>query len=207
MRSVNKIALVLVAVASVLSVLDFVLLVQSEGLPAGPEGRPAAWLVQLVHLAGEVGILAVLLRNARAIDAGRRSRTVLRLVLVVALAAYVAFMTVLTLLVPEVGDLWRSTAGGWPWWFDVMSVVGMVGFVLPWVLGITMVVQGDRSPAARLLAVAAAVHLATLLLSFVLGHLWAALPLSGVLTSIGLALLGARVPAEAQARTEPSVAE
>lgn len=206
MRPVNKVVLVLVTIASVLSVLEFVTSVMSGGFPTEPGSGPTTWTVQLVHLAAEVGILAVLLRNARAIDAGRRSRTVLRLVLVGTLAAYLVSMTALTLLVPEIGDLWRGPAEGFPWWFNAVQAVGLVSLVLPWALGITMLVQGDRSPAAWLLAAAAPVYLATLLLPFVLGSIWVALPLSGVLTNVGLALLGARVPVDAPSRAEPSVA-
>lgn len=206
LRPVNRVALVLVAAASVFSVLEFVALVGSGGV-ALEEERPAVeWLVRLVHLAAEAGLIAVLLRNARAIDAGRRSRTVLRLVLVGTLVAYLVFTTALSLLVPETGDLWRGAADGWPWWFDVLRVVGMIGLVAPWALGITMLVQGDRSPAARLLAVAVPVYAVTLLLPFVLGGAWGALPLVGILTSVGLALLGARAPADVPARVEPSAA-
>lgn len=206
MRAVNRVALVLVAVASVLSVLEFVVLVGS-GCVAAEEDRPAVeWLVRLVHLAAEVGIIAVLLRNARAIDAGRRFRTVLRLVVVGTLVAYLAFMTALSLLVPETGDLWRGAVDGFPWWFDVMRVVGMVGLVAPWALGITLLVQGDRSPAAWLLAVAVPVYVVTLLLPFVLAGPWVALPLVGILTSVGLALLGARAPVDVPSRVGPSAA-
>ncbi|MEX5269565.1 hypothetical protein [Kocuria sabuli] len=192
MRPVNKIALALVAVASVLSVLQFAFsAVAAE--PALVVAPPAvAWLVRLVHLATEAALVAVLLRNAPVIDAGRRSRKVLRLLVVVAMGAYMVYGVLFDLAGPPVEEIWRGPAGGFPWWFDAMNVVGLVGLVGPWVLGITMLVQGDRSTAARLLAVAAPVAVVTHLLPAVLGASWAGLPLAGVLTSFGLALLGAR---------------
>lgn len=203
MRTVNVVALVLVTIASALSVIEFVTSVLSGGFPTEPGEGPTTWLVRLVHLVADVGVLTVLLRNARAIDAGRRLRTVLRLVLVGTLAVYLVSMTALTLFVPEIGDLWQGPAEGFPWWFNAVQAVGLLGLVVPWVLGITMLVQGNRSPAAWLLAVAAPVHLATLLLPFVLGSIWVALPLSGVLTNVGLALLGAHATENARSRAVP----
>ena len=192
------------AVASVLSVLEFATYAAPGGLPAEPRSPPVpAWLAQLVHLAAEVGILAVLLRNARTIDADRRSRQVLRLVVVVTLATYLVFATALTLLMPESGNPWGNVLDGLPWWFTIMWVVGLVSLAAPWALGITMLVPGDRSPATWLLAAAAPAYVATLLLPFVLGNAWVALPLSGVLTNVGLALLGARVPADSAPAAEP----
>lgn len=194
MRPVNKIAVVLVAVASAVALLEFAVSALTGGIPFGTNTQaPAmAWPVRLVHVAAEVSILAVLLRNARTIDAGRRSRTALRLVVLVASAAYLAFMLALELLVPQIDALWQGPAEGFPWWFEVMNAVGLVGLAAPWALGITMLVQGDRSPAAWLLAAAVPMTAVTYLLPFVLGGPWAALPLGGVIVSFGLALLGAR---------------
>ncbi len=201
MRSVNKVAVVLAAVTAVVIVVD-----AATGAMTGhfsfltqTDSPMLEWAFRLVFMAASVAVIVVLVRNGPVIDAGHRSRTVLRLLIITASAAYLVFDTVWALSGVDVGELWQDRGGRFPWWFTLSTVIiGGIGLIAPAVLGITMLVQGDRSPAAWLLAAAVVVYVISYLGSAALGSMWANPAYAVVVMNFGLALLGAgqlrRVP-------------
>lgn len=206
MRSVNKVAVVLVVVASVVTVVDaatwavtghFSFVTQTDALML-------EWALRLVFMATSVGIIVVLVRNGPVIDAGRKFRTALRLLIIAASAAYLVFDTAWAISGVEVGDLWQDRGGSFPWWFTFTTAfIGGIGLIAPAVLGITMLVQGDRSPAAWLLTAAVAVYAISYWGLAALGSQWANPAYTGVVMNFGLALLGADQSRNAPHR-EPS---
>lgn len=203
MRSVNKVAVVLVAVASTLTVVDAATWAMTGhfSFVTHADFPMLGWVVRLVFMAASVGIIVVLVRNGPVIDAGRRSRTVLRLLIIAASAAYLVFDTAWAISGVEVGDLWQDRGGSFPWWSTVSTVfIGGIGLIAPAVLGIIMLAQGDRSPAAWLLSAAVAVYAITYLGLAALGSLWANPAYAGVVMNFGLALLGAGQPRRAPHR-------
>jgi hypothetical protein len=101
----------------------------------------------------------------------------------------------------DVGELWQDRGGSFPWWFTISTTfIGGIGLIAPAVLGIIMLVQGDRSPAAWLLSAAVAVYAVSYLALAALGSPWATPAYAGVVMNFGLALLGAGQPRRAPHR-------
>jgi fatty acid desaturase len=69
-----------------------------------------------------------------------------------------------------------------------------------------MLLQGDRSLAAWLLAAAVVVYLLTFWLLTSVGSAWASLAYSGVVSNLGLALLGTTPPESHRARAQEATA-
>lgn len=192
MRSVNKVALVLAAVTAVVTVVDVATLaITGHSLFFTQTDPPMLkWVVWLVFVAANVAVIVVLVRNRSVIDAGHRSRTVLRLLTIVALVAYLVIDTAWAISGVDAEELWHDRGGSFPWWFTLATVIWWIGLIAPAVLGITMLVQGDRSPAAWLLAAAVAVYAITFWGPSVGSH-WITPAYSVVVLYFGLALLGA----------------
>jgi hypothetical protein len=206
MRSVNNVTLVLVAIASTPTVVDAAMWAMTGRFSflTQTDSPMLEWALRLVFMAASVGIIVVLVRNGSVIDAGRKSRTELRLLIIPTSATYLVFDTAWAISGVEVGELWQDPGGSFPWWFTVSTVfIGGIGLTAPAVLGITMLAQGDRSPAAWLLTTAVAVHAVSYLGPAALGSPWATLAYTGVVMNLGLALLGASQPRKAPHR-EPS---
>lgn len=202
MRSVNKVALVLAAVTAVVTLVDAATwaLTGHSSFLTQTDPPMLKWVVWLVFMAANVAVIVVLVRNGSVIDAGRRSRTVLRLLTIVALVAYLVFDTAWTISGVDADALWQDRGGSFPWWFTLFTVfIGGIGLIAPAVLGITMLVQGDRSPAAWLLAAAVAVYAITFWGPAV-GSYWVNPAYSAVVMYFGLALLGAGRPWKAAHR-------
>lgn len=200
MRSVNKVAVVLVAIASTVAVVQAATWAMTDPstFVMEPDYPVPEWAIRLTPMAASVGIIVVLVRNGPVIDAGRKFRTVLRLLIIAALVAYLVFDTALAIFGVDVGELWQDHGGSFPWWFIVPAVlINGVGMIAPAVLGITMFAQGDRSPAAWLLSAAVAVYAVTYLGLAAFGGRWVDTTYAVVVMNFGLALLGADQPREA----------
>ncbi|MFF0903217.1 UNVERIFIED_CONTAM: hypothetical protein RF653_06035 [Kocuria sp. CPCC 205316] len=199
-------AVVLVAFASTLTVLDAATWATTGHFSVVMQSDPSmlGWIFRLVFMAASVGIIVVLVHNGSVIDAGRRSRTVLRLLIIAASAAYLAFDTAWAIPGVDVGELRQDRGGSFPWWFTISTIfIGGIGLIAPAVLGITMLVQKDRSPAALLLSAAVAVYAVSYLALAALGSPWANPAYAGVVMNFELVLLGAGRPRRARtANTE-----
>lgn len=208
MKSVNKVALVLVAIGAVLALADAFMLAVTGSILWGMEGGPPVVerVSRLVFVAVNLGIIAVLVRNKAVIDAGHRARTVLRWIIIVSQAGVAVFGMVWALVGPDGGAIPPDAGGSIPWWITAMSLVGTVGLAASVVLGITMLVQGNRSLAAWLLAIAVVVEGVLFWGLTAVGSPWASPVYAGVVVNFGLALLGADLPRRIRLQGRQSVA-
>lgn len=196
MRPVNKVVVVMVAVVSVLTLVEAVTGATTEAPSfVSATGSPVVERVlRLVFITMVAGLIVVMVRNAAVPDAGHRSRTVLRWTTITVVAAHTVFDTGWALLDPQTDAFWPADGSSLPWWLALVSLLGWTGIVAPTALGATMLLQGDRSPAAWLLAAATVVSILLFRGLNALGSPRASLACGGVVTDFGLALLGATAP-------------
>lgn len=192
MKPLNKAVLGAVVLFAVIPLSDAVV----QGLTGGsvldllPESPAVDVVVETIHLLVYLGLIAVLVRNARDIDAGRRSRTVLRVLTALAFV----LLTVTTGVAMAFFEEQDEGMGA------VVTAAFLLTLVVPPLLGVTMILQGDRSPGAWLLAAGLPVFVATAVL-LELGTTWAHPGYTEVLIALGTALLGARAGEGSALRT------
>ena len=196
-RAVNRAVLVLAAAVSALVLFDALFhTFTGEPSPVSYNASPATTAVyDVADILLHAGFAAVLVLTGREIDAGRTSRTVLRVLLVAA--------TTVIAGIGVAGEAAEAVTGPLPEDGALMAAGSMAFFVVmvaPQVLGITMLIQGDRSSATWVLSAAAPVFVLTLVLMALgspLGH-------PGYFEAtvfLGIALLGlSGGPEEAPAR-------
>ncbi len=156
-------------------------------------GQTVPWLANLgsaVHILAYVAFIAVMLRFGTVIDAGRRVRTALRWPLIV---AYGVIAVVLTAM--EV----TNTVGG-PLGM-VANVVFLVMLLGPPALGVTMLLQGERTPSAYLMTASVPALGLTIVLGLVAPD-WAHPAYMETVVNFGLALLGVGVTTTAPVRQQ-----
>ncbi|MDO5739958.1 MAG: hypothetical protein Q4P07_07395 [Ornithinimicrobium sp.] len=194
MSRTTKVALVLAALVSFIALYDAV----THGLTghwsefSTEPGDRVAWVAHLgsvIHGAGYRSFVAVLWKYRGSIDAGRRSRSVLRTIMVAAYAAIVPVGVASTI----VGTDGAAGALGTALFLPMLLV--------PPALGITMLVQGDRRPGAWLMAGSIPAVGAVALLAW-LAPDWAHPGYVETVVNFGIALLGVGAVSSAVADRE-----
>ena len=188
MSRVTKLALALAAAVCGIALYDAFThgLTGHYSVFSDEEPHTIPWLTTLgsiVHGLAYLAFVAVLLRHAASIDAGRRSRTILRWVLVVAYASITLVGTALAVTGRSNGTLGM-----------VATAIFVPMLLVPPALGIVMLVQGDRRPAAYLLAGTLLAWLLVGLLAWIARD-WAHPGYVETTVNLGLALLGVPRPA------------
>lgn len=185
-RAITWVVLALTAAASTLVLLDAVFHSATGGpSPFAYNASPVmAAIYSVAEIAVHAGFAVVLVLNGPEIDAGHRFRTVLRTLLVAATAALAAMSVV--------GEVVEVVSGPIPEDGALMAAGTVAFFVImiaPQVLGVTMLVQGDRSPGAWVLSAAVPIFVLSLVLG-ALGSPWGHPGYFEATVFLGIALLG-----------------
>jgi hypothetical protein len=201
MPRINKIAIVMAALVSSIALYDALVHAFTGHYSAFSDDpiHGVAWVAtagSIVHGLCYMALIAVLVRHAAVIDGGRTLRKVLRIILIGAYGAIIIVGSAITVL----GNT-ESPLG------LVATALFIPMLLVPPILGTTLLVQGDRTPSAFLLAASVAVLGLVVLLSFIAPD-WAHPGYVEATVNLGLALLGIHASTTTQVpQHQPASAE